>query len=36
MEEALKKVLGYEVATFVRKARELAAIAAHEPFDAAR
>jgi len=29
---ALKKKLGYEVATFVRTEEEIAAIAAHEPF----
>ena len=33
VEAALEKMLGYEVATFVRNKREVAAIAAHEPFD---
>lgn len=33
IEAGLKKALGYEVATFVRNARELTAIAAHQPFD---
>jgi len=33
IEAALEKALGYEVITFVRNARELAACAACEPFD---
>lgn len=32
IEEGLAKALGYEVLTFVRSARELRAISAHEPF----
>ena len=32
IEAALKEALGYEVATFLRTPRELAAIVAHEPF----
>jgi len=34
IEKAMRKALGYEVATFVRTDRELAAIAAHQPFSA--
>ena len=36
IERGLKKSLGYEVATFVRTAAEIRAIAGHEPFDAPR
>jgi uncharacterized protein (DUF1697 family) len=36
IERALKKALGYEVATFVRTAAEVKAIAKHDPFDARR
>jgi uncharacterized protein (DUF1697 family) len=34
VEAGLKEALGYEVATFLRSAREVAAIAARDPFDA--
>jgi uncharacterized protein (DUF1697 family) len=34
VEAALRKGLGYDVATFVRTGAELDAVAAHEPFDA--
>ena len=33
IERGLKKSLGYEVATFVRRAAEIKAIAKHDPFD---
>ena len=36
VEEGLAKALGYEVLTFVRSARQVRAIAAHEPFPAGR
>ena len=36
IEKGLKKALGYDVATFVRSAEELAAIAKHEAFSAAQ
>lgn len=36
IERGLKKSFGYEVATFVRTAAEIKAIAGHEPFDARR
>jgi uncharacterized protein (DUF1697 family) len=36
IEQGLKKALGYEVATFVRTAADIKAIAAHEPFEARR
>jgi uncharacterized protein (DUF1697 family) len=36
IERGLKKSLGYEVATFVRTAAEIKAIARHDPFDAKR
>ena len=36
LERGLKKSLGYEVATFVRTAAEIKAIAGHDPFDARR
>ena len=35
IESALRKGLGYEVATFVRTAEELEAVVAHDPFDSA-
>lgn len=35
IERGLESDLGYEVPTFLRTSREVAAIAAHEPFDAA-
>ena len=35
IEAGLRAALGYEVPTFLREARELRAIAAHEPFDPA-
>ncbi len=34
LEDGLAKALGYEVPVFLRSAKELLAIAAHEPFDA--
>jgi len=34
IERGLEQSLGYEVATFVRTAKEIKAIAAHDPFDA--
>jgi uncharacterized protein (DUF1697 family) len=34
LEEGLAEALGYEVPVFLRTAKELLAIAAHEPFDA--
>jgi uncharacterized protein (DUF1697 family) len=36
IETRLGKALGYEVPVFLRSAAELGALAAHEPFDAAR
>ena len=36
LEQGLRKTLGYDVATFLRTAREIEAIAAHDPFDARR
>lgn len=33
IENSLREALGYEVATFIRTAAELAAIASYEPFD---
>jgi uncharacterized protein (DUF1697 family) len=36
LERGLWKSLGYDVATFLRTAREVQAIAAHEPFDPRR
>ena len=36
IEAALRKALGYDVATFVRSGAELAAVAAREPFPRAR
>ncbi len=36
LERGLRRALGYEVAAFVRGAREVRAIAAREPFDARR
>jgi uncharacterized protein (DUF1697 family) len=35
IEAGLGKALGYEVPVFLRSAKELSALAAHEPFDAA-
>lgn len=35
IEAGLEEALGYEVPVFLRSAKELSAIAAHEPFDAA-